>query len=147
MHHSMHFPSGIKSLLPRDYIQPWISLSSFIGKWVWFMLKSWIISNLSKNNLQILTKMQLILLQRIIYLFIRISSHLFPEEKIKVLVKILKVKVAQSCPTLCDPIDHTVHEILQARILEWVAFPFSRGYSQPRDQTGVSCIVGRSFTN
>ena len=46
-----------------------------------------------------------------------------------------EVKVAQLCPTLCDPIDYTVHEILQARILEWVAFPFSRGSSQPRDRT------------
>ena len=44
-----------------------------------------------------------------------------------------KVKVAQSCPTLWDPIDYTVHGILQARILEWVAIPFSRGSSQPRD--------------
>ena len=39
----------------------------------------------------------------------------------------IKVKVAQSCPTLRDPLDYTVHGILQARILEWVAFPFSRG--------------------
>ena len=39
------------------------------------------------------------------------------------------------CLTLCDPTDYTVHGILQARILEWVAFPFSRGSSQPRDQT------------
>ena len=44
-----------------------------------------------------------------------------------------EVKVAQLCPTLCDPMDYTVHEILQARILEWVALPFSRGSSQPRD--------------
>ena len=44
-----------------------------------------------------------------------------------------KVKVAQLCPTLCDTMDYTVHGILQARILEWVAFPFSRGSSQPRD--------------
>ena len=36
------------------------------------------------------------------------------------------VKVTQSCPTLCDPIDYTVHGTLQARILDWVAFPFSR---------------------
>ena len=55
----------------------------------------------------------------------------------------LKVKVAQSCPTLCDPIDYTVHGILQARILEWVAFPFSRGSSQPRDWNQVSHIAGR----
>ena len=39
----------------------------------------------------------------------------------------VKVKVDQSCPTIWDPMDYTVHEILQARILEWVAFPFSRG--------------------
>ena len=43
------------------------------------------------------------------------------------------VKVAQSCPTLFDPMDYTAHGILQARILEWVAFSFSRGSPQPRD--------------
>ena len=42
------------------------------------------------------------------------------------------VKVAQECPTLCDPTEYTVHGILQARILEWVAVPFSRGSSKPR---------------
>ena len=57
----------------------------------------------------------------------------------------VKVKVAQSCPALCNPMDHRVHGILQARILKWVAFPFSRGSSQPRDQTQVSCIAGRFF--
>ena len=50
----------------------------------------------------------------------------------------MKVKVTQSCPALCDPMDYMVHGILQARILEWVASPFSRGSSQPRDQTQVS---------
>ena len=54
-----------------------------------------------------------------------------------------KVKVAQSCPTLCNPMDYTAHGILQARILEWVAFPFSWGSSQPRDRTQVSRIAGR----
>ena len=58
----------------------------------------------------------------------------------------VKVKVGQLCPTLCDHMDHTVHGILQARILEWVAFPFSRGSSQPRDRTQVSCIAGGFFT-
>ena len=57
------------------------------------------------------------------------------------------VKVAQSCPTLCDPMDYTVHGILQARILEWVAFFFSRGSSQPRDWTQFSHIAGRFFTS
>ena len=42
-----------------------------------------------------------------------------------------KVKVTQSCPILCDPVDYTVHEILQARILEWVAFPFSKYLPNP----------------
>ena len=47
--------------------------------------------------------------------------------------KCMKVKVAQSCLTLCDPMDYTAHGILQARILESVAFPFSKGSLQPRD--------------
>ena len=59
----------------------------------------------------------------------------------------LKVKVTQSCLTLCDPMDYIVHGILQARILEWVVVPFSRGSSQPRNPTRVSCIMGRFFTN
>ena len=47
----------------------------------------------------------------------------------------MKVKFTQLCLTLCDSMDYTVHGILQARILEWVAFPVSRGSSQPRDLT------------
>ena len=58
-----------------------------------------------------------------------------------------EVKVAQPCLTLCNPMDYTVHGILQARILEWVAFPFSRGSSQPRDWTQVSRTAGRFFTS
>ena len=58
-----------------------------------------------------------------------------------------EVKVTQSCLTLCDFMDCTVHGILQARILEWVAFPFSKGSSQPRDRTQVSCIAGGLFTS
>ena len=50
----------------------------------------------------------------------------------------LKAKVTQLCPTLCNPMGYTVYGILQAKILEWVSFPFSRGSSQPRDRTQVS---------
>ena len=58
----------------------------------------------------------------------------------------VKMKVTQSClTTLYDPKDYIVHGILQAKILEWVAFPFSRGSSQPRDQTQVSQIAGGSL--
>ena len=61
----------------------------------------------------------------------------------------VKMKVAQLCPTLClcDPMYYVVRGILQARILEWVAYPFSRASSQPRNWTRVSCIAGRFFTN
>ena len=58
-----------------------------------------------------------------------------------------KVKVTQLCPSLYNPKDYTVHGILQARILERVAFPFSRGSSQPRDWTQVSCLAGGFFTS
>ena len=58
--------------------------------------------------------------------------------------------VAQSCPTLCDPMDcslpgSSLHGILQARVLEWVTISFSRGSSRPRDRTRVSHIPGRRF--
>ena len=59
----------------------------------------------------------------------------------------VKVKVAQSCPTVCNPMAYIVHWILQARILEWVAVPFSRGSSQSRNRTQVSCIAGGLFTS
>ena len=63
----------------------------------------------------------------------------------------VKVKVAQLCLTLCDPMNcslpgSSIHGILQARILEWVAISFSEGSAQPRDQTQVSHIGGRFFT-
>ena len=61
-----------------------------------------------------------------------------------------KVLVAQSYPTLCDPMDcsltgFSVHEILQAIILQWVAIPFSMGTSWPRDRTQASCIAADSL--
>ena len=68
-------------------------------------------------------------------------------------------EVSQSCPTLCDPMDGSlpgsmdsslpgsaIHGIFQAKILEWAAISFSRGSSQPRDQTWVSCVGDRRFT-
>ena len=59
----------------------------------------------------------------------------------------LKVKVTQLYPTLCGPMDYTVHGIFWGRILEWVAFPFSRVSSQHRDRTQVSHIAGGFFTS
>ena len=57
------------------------------------------------------------------------------------------VKVAQLCLTLCNPMDYMVHGILQARIRESGAVPFSMLSSQPRDRTQVSRIAGRFFTS
>ena len=75
-------------------------------------------------------------------------NEVLPFLPVKVKMKML---LAQLCPTLCDPMDcsppgSSVHGILQARILEWVPLSFSRGSSQPRDWTQVSCIIGRFFT-
>ena len=63
----------------------------------------------------------------------------------------VSVSVTQTSSTVCDPMDCSpagspVHGILQARILEWIAIPFSRGSSQPRDRTKVSHTAGRFFT-
>ena len=60
---------------------------------------------------------------------------------------LVKVKVTQLCPTLCDLMNFTVHGILQAKILEWVTFLFSRGSSQSRDRIQVSCIAGGFSTS
>ena len=65
--------------------------------------------------------------------------------------KKVKVLITQVCPTLCGPMDcnlpgSSVHGILQARILEWVAILFSKGTSPARDQTLFSCSAGRFFT-
>ena len=75
------------------------------------------------------------------------NAAFFPTD----LVVAVAVSVTQLCPTLFKPVDcsppgSSVQGILQARILEWVALPSSRGSSRPRDQTQVSCIAGRFFT-
>ena len=75
-----------------------------------------------------------------------INNLRYVDDTILVAEKV-KVKVAQSCLALCNPMGYAVHWILQARILEWVAFPFFRGSSQPRDRTQVSHVAGRFLTS
>ena len=87
---------------------------------------------------QILILWKFALLRKRICFFVSCFFHLHCK---------VKVKVTQSYPTLCDPMEYTVHGILQARILEWVAFPFSRGSSQPRDWTQVSHTGGGVVTS
>ena len=71
---------------------------------------------------------------------------------LEILCEVKWSEVAQSCPTLCNPMNcslpgFSIYGIFQARVLEWVAISFSRGSSQPREQTWASCIAGRLFTN
>ena len=61
-------------------------------------------------------------------------------------VTLEEVKLAQLCPSLCDPMEYTVHVILQARILEWVAFPFSRGIF-PTQESNPSCPYCKRILN
>ena len=76
---------------------------------------------------------------------LRISSSRFNNHTLP-MCKRERKWVIQSCLTLCDHIVYTVRGNLQPRILEWAAFPFSRGSSQPRDQTLISHIAGGFFT-
>ena len=84
-------------------------------------------------------------------LSVSIKSAAHPDMWVTFMRKESESEVVQSCPTLCDPMDYSlpgssVHGIFQARVLEWVAMPFSRGSSPPRDWNWVSRIVGRHFT-
>ena len=62
-----------------------------------------------------------------------VTGDIYFKEIVRPYWTLMKVKVTQSCLTVCDPMDYTVHGILQVRILEWVAIPFSRGSFQPRN--------------
>ena len=78
-------------------------------------------------------------------------SNYFYNDKVTEKKEKWKVLITQSRPTLYNTMDYSlpsssVHGILQARILEWVAISFSREYSWPREWTQVSCIAGRFFT-
>ena len=79
------------------------------------------------------------------------SDRMDPSFKYILLLGEILSEVAQSCPTLCDPMDcslpsSSVRGIFQAIVLEWIAISFSRGSSRPRDWTRVSHIVDRRFT-
>ena len=84
------------------------------------------------------------------YIMLCITSLVFVSLIIGSLYLLIESEVAHLCPTLCNPVDcslpgSSVHGILQARILGWVAISFARGSSQPRDRIWVSRIAGRLF--
>ena len=106
---------------------------------------SWIVANGFYLLLKLL--MKFLSARKPSYLLISSKKSQLAIFKFEILCWRVKVKVSQSCLTLCDPMDYTVLGILQARLLEWAAFPFSMGSSQPRAQTQVSCIAGWFFTS
>ena len=78
------------------------------------------------------------------------STTCYYSRWVQLVLSLIETEVAQSCPILCDLMDYSlpgssVHGIFQAGVLEWVAISFSRGSSQPRDWTRVSCTAGRRF--
>ena len=89
-----------------------------------------------KNNMDILKILKVVLTNDpaipLLEIYAKKQNHHLEEIFARSPVKV-KVKATQSCLTFCDPMDYTSHGILQVRILEWVAVPFSRGSSQPRD--------------
>ena len=120
----------------------WIIMSNdkYNNSWIVIFMNHWIKTNRPSNLLSLILFNNLLLpcfmfsyyhYYLINYIYFALSC-----------LESMKVKVTQ-CPTLCSPMDCTVHGILQARILEWVVFPFSRGSSQPTDRTQVSRIAGR----
>ena len=122
---SIHLESSAFSYLPMVSKKSIMVILSWITSRVLFLLPSWI---------PVLT-----------VLVGHLSNTAFLCQKIKVLAP-------QLYPTFCNPMDcsppgSSVHGILQARILEWVAIPFSRGYFQTRDQSWISHTAGRFFIN
>ena len=122
--------------------EAWYSAVPGVTKsWIW--LKDWTTKRVVGENARFWAYSPMAFPQqygtwKIIQLFLHGSGNL---------KKWSEVKVPQLCLTLRDAIDYIVHVILQARILDLVAFPFSRGSSQPRDWTQVSHIAGRFFTS
>ena len=125
--HPLSCPSPTFNLSQHQGLLKWISSSHQVAKELEFQLQH--------QSFQWICRIDFLqdgLVGSIASLAILISTKL---------IIYMKVKVAQPCLTLCDPMVYIVHGILQARILEWVAFPFSRGSSQPMDQTQVSCTA------
>ena len=131
-----------ESLRPHGPHSPWNSLDQNTGvcsRWILYQLsyEGSPVNQKEENNYRILTHI--------------CGTGRLGLTRIPLMCVHACVLVAQPCPTLCDPMDcspsgSSVHGILQARTLEWVAIPFSRGSSRPRDRSQVSCTAGRFFT-
>ena len=134
---------------PFPVLWPLLSFPNLLAYWVQHFNRIRTLRNSGCEKLRILAQIAEMQMRRVISvspdgsIFPYIKKCQIPKLGISDFLWKWKVKVVQLCPALCDPMYYTTHGILQARILECVAFPFSRGSSQPRDQTQVSCIAGR----
>ena len=126
------------SLKPKDFHRSWLATSPLGSNLPGFLSLLLILGPVVLRMFLILFLSQFPLCQIRLNLWGRLNVNIY-------LKSVVCVKVTQSCPTVCNSMDYTVHGILQARILEWVAFPFSRWSCQPRPQTQVSHIAGRFF--
>ena len=155
---SLHWASNNSSII-KSFYWYWFQLLDFApGLLLPVIIAVILCIHLSLSSLggsSLLCDLSSLRKQRVID-FVCSAFALLSDEKLEftnvILILILKSEseVAQSCLTLCDPMDcspqgSSVHGILQARILKWVAISFSRGSSWPRDQTQVSRIAGRRF--
>ena len=167
---SIHAPERLKALLPSAveptfHSPPWITsrlLVCLADSWLWLLLpwlgflwslRCWLSSSWMESKVYMQVFRYRVSMGRAgPCLGITMKwLYSFYMEYVKAVIAFSgcdwKVKVAQLCLTLCNPMDYTFHGILQARILEWVAFPFSRGSSQPRDWSQVSHTAGDFFTS
>ena len=122
---------------------------------IFFLNKNGIEDKARKETVGVDVQAQRWRLRKISLILEKFRKQTYPPDEItRFFSHSLKVLLTQLCPILCDPVDcsppgSSVHGILHARILKWVAISYSRGSSQPRDQTHISCIsciAGRFFT-
>ena len=127
------------TVIPSHQICSWLKSSTSLGRKAMTRLDS----ILKSRDITLLTRVCLV--KAMVFPVVMYGCESWAIKKVEWVSE-----VAQSCPTLCDPMDcslqgSSVHGIFQARVLEWIAISFSRESSQPRDWTQVSCIAGRRF--
>ena len=160
-----HYQGLTSYMILRTSKSSWVFDSICISSWGSFMCLfamctfSWVTGLVNDLNIQVFVASSVIIVQsqyvcrfkhwniyykHLVSGTVRLSfSNSLPDQGRKKVT----VKVTRSCLTLCDPMAYTVLGILQARIRDWVAIPFSKGSFQPRDWTQVSHIAGGFFTS
>ena len=144
----MHTSHQLELSLPLS-VQSLSCVQHFATSWTGACQASLSITN-SQSLLKLMSIESVMPSNHLILCHSLLLPSIFPSISIQDCLKlklVLNVKVTQSCPTLCDPMNGIVCGILQAKTLEWGAFPFSRGSSQPRSQMKVSLIAGGLFTS